>query len=107
MVDRPSRQEVPKMAESTNTPIPDVHPPLQTPTFRQLVPNPAVTFKGSFAPGNRQEDRLLPSKIGTAELIQLYFTEGWTDLAIYKSAVGRLLISHCSGRRFLENSIVH
>ncbi|MCJ1435093.1 hypothetical protein MMC27_004463 [Xylographa pallens] len=73
------------MAESTNTPMHEVQPPLQAPTFRQLVPNPAATFKGSFAPGNRQEDRLLPSKVGTAELIRLYLTEGWTDPSIYKS----------------------
>ncbi|MCJ1418905.1 hypothetical protein MMC32_005256 [Xylographa parallela] len=73
------------MAESTNIPIHEVQPPLPAPTFRQLVPNPAATFKGSFAPGNRQEDRLLPSKVGTAELIRLYLTEGWTDPSIYKS----------------------
>ncbi|MCJ1404750.1 hypothetical protein MMC11_007976 [Xylographa trunciseda] len=74
------------MAENTDTPLHNIQPPLQAQTFRQLVPNPAATFKGSFAPGNRQEDRLLPSKVGTAELIQLYFTEGWRDPAIYKSA---------------------
>ena len=86
------------MAESTNIPIHEVQPPLPAPTFRQLVPNPAATFKGSFAPGNRQEDRLLPSKVGTAELIRLYLTEGWTDPSIYKSGVGCLLVRDVPGQ---------
>ena len=90
-MNRPDKDEGPIMAESVRTPSPNVQPLLQAPTFRQLVPNPAATFKGSFAPGNREEDRLLPSQVGTGELIRLYLTEGWNDASIYRSAVGCLL----------------
>ena len=64
---------------------------LQTPSSHRLMPTKAATFQGSFAANNREEDRHLPSKVSAEKLIWLYFTEGWEELGIYKSAVSTCL----------------
>lgn len=56
-------------------------------TNRTLVPQPATQFPGSFAPDLRQDHRKYSKRGNWSSVLYYYFTDGWDNLGIWKSAV--------------------
>jgi hypothetical protein len=52
-----------------------------------MVTAPAAQFLGSFAADSRYDHRKHPAKQDIKSLVHHYFTEGWRDISIWKSAV--------------------
>lgn len=52
----------------------------------ELVPAPAANFKGSFAPAGRKIAQPLHGKQGRRIVVYEYFTRGWDQSPIWKSA---------------------
>jgi hypothetical protein len=52
-----------------------------------LVTSPTAEFLGSFAADSRQDHRKPAAKRDIKSIVQHYFTEGWDDISIWKSAV--------------------
>jgi hypothetical protein len=53
----------------------------------KLVPTTATQFPGSFAAGYREDHRKAPETKDWACILYTYFTDGWNDIGIWKSAV--------------------
>lgn len=54
----------------------------------QLVPANATQFPGSFAPHARYEKRKIPHHRKWRAATYAYLAHGWSDINIWKSAVG-------------------
>ena len=59
------------------------------PTEKKLVPNSATQFPGSFASEFRKDDRKYSEVRSWKNILYTYFTDGWNDISIWKSAVSR------------------
>jgi hypothetical protein len=55
---------------------------------KKLVPASATQFPGSFAPELRRDHRKYSEHKSWKNTLCLYFTDGWDDISIWKSAVG-------------------
>ena len=83
----------------------------------RLVPNRAATFKGSFAAGQRDPDpgdedggiAHVSKNVGRIKAIRLYFTHGWTDPGIWRSAFIELMASMtlCYLSAFIDTTITN
>jgi hypothetical protein len=60
-----------------------------------VVSAPAAQFLGSFAADSRQDHRKPAAKQDIKSIVQHYFTEGWSDISIWKSAVSANFLSEC------------
>jgi len=60
---------------------------------KKLVPSKAAQFPGSFAPDLRQDYRKYSESRTWKTVLYTYFTDGWDDIGIWKSAVSGLLSS--------------
>lgn len=63
---------------------------------KKLVPTPATNFPGSFAAELRQDNRKYAEIRSLRNILQTYFTDGWSNVDIWKSAVstqGNLAVS--------------
>ena len=58
---------------------------------KKLVPANATQFPGSFASGLRQDQRKQAETIHWRAVWRTYFTDGWNDISIWKSAVSSWL----------------
>ncbi len=58
-----------------------------------LVTAPAAQFLGSFAADSRQDHRKPAAKPDIKSIVQHYFTEGWSDISLWKSAVSANFLS--------------
>ena len=58
---------------------------------KRLVPMGAVQFPGSFAPELRRDSREYVAKRNWENVVRSYFTDGWDDISIWKSAVSTLI----------------
>lgn len=67
----------------------DSDSPEETETL--LVPAAPAQFPGSFAPDARDDHRTVPRAAGWKR-IRVYFTDGWDDVQLWKSAVSLLLV---------------
>lgn len=54
---------------------------------RKLVPSQATQFPGSFAPDLRGDNRKYSESRTWRTVVHTYFTDGWGDINIWKSAV--------------------
>lgn len=54
---------------------------------KKLVPTPATNFPGSFAAELRQDNRKYAEIRSLRSILQTYFTDGWNNVDIWKSAV--------------------
>lgn len=54
---------------------------------KKLVPTQATQFPGSFATGLRDDHRKYAESKAWGPVLYNYFTEGWDDIGIWKSAV--------------------
>lgn len=60
-----------------------------------VVTAPAAQFLGSFAADSRYDNRKWSAKQDVKSIVQHYFTEGWNDISIWKSAVSVNFLSEC------------
>lgn len=58
-----------------------------------VVTSPAAQFLGSFAADLRQDHRKPAVKRDIKSIVQHYFTEGWDEISIWKSAVSSNFLS--------------
>jgi hypothetical protein len=63
--------------------------PMETETL--LVPAAPAQFPGSFAPDLRDDHRTVARTAG-GKHIRVYFTDGWDDVQLWKSAVSLLIV---------------
>lgn len=59
---------------------------------RKLVPTSATQFPGSFASELRHDNRRYSETRSLKKILKTYFTDGWNDVDIWKSAVS---FKHC------------
>lgn len=55
----------------------------------QLIPASCAQFPGSFAPDSRKDKRKVSKGSGFSDRICIFFTDGWSDVTVWKSAVCR------------------
>jgi len=53
----------------------------------KLVTSPGAQFLGSFAADSRQDKRKPAPRRDIKSIVKHYFTEGWDDINVWKSAV--------------------
>ena len=58
---------------------------------KKLVPAHAVHFPGSFAPDLREDHRRAPETRHWRSRVYTYFTDGWVEISIWKSAVSNTI----------------
>lgn len=73
------------MTDGTDTEIDSIRRRQSVDT--ELVPAPAANFKGSFAPAGRKNAQTLHGKQGRRIVVYEYFTHGWDQSPIWKSAL--------------------
>jgi hypothetical protein len=70
---------------------------------KKLVPSRAVHFPGSFAARLREDHRKLPDTRHWRSRLSSYFTDGWNEISIWKSAVSHAMalitVDPCRSRR--------
>ncbi|THV46661.1 hypothetical protein BGAL_0369g00080 [Botrytis galanthina] len=52
----------------------------------QLIPASCAQFPGSFAPDLRKDKRKVSKSSGFSDRICIFFTDGWSDVTVWKSA---------------------
>ncbi|KAF7916097.1 hypothetical protein BELL_0341g00080 [Botrytis elliptica] len=52
----------------------------------QLIPTSCAQFPGSFAPDLREDKRRVSKRSGFSDRIYIFFTDGWGDVTVWKSA---------------------
>jgi hypothetical protein len=58
-----------------------------------VVTAPTAQFLGSFAADSRHDHRKPSAKQDIKSIVKHYFTEGWSDISIWKSAVSANFLS--------------
>ena len=58
---------------------------------KRLVPSAAAQFPGSFVAGFREDHRKSAPSKGWRSALFTYFTDGWDDISVWKSAVSDLI----------------
>jgi hypothetical protein len=58
-----------------------------------VITAPTAQFLGSFAADSRYDHRKPSAKQDIKSIVQHYFTEGWSDISIWKSAVSANFLS--------------
>jgi hypothetical protein len=53
----------------------------------KMVTSPGAQFLGSFAADSRKDQRKPAARRDIKSIVKHYFTEGWGDINIWKSAV--------------------